>query len=392
MINPPASTGLNAVYVVPASEGISAEISGTSSNAEWYIFDSRGAAFAELLTDHETLSADKGYIIEDSGSKFYFWITDWSKAPFIAGNLEIETSDCSSTELIFTGEAQRLSYQTITGRTMEIDREIILSYFTLEQNGETAAFNQIIQTRSLPFINERISLPSPLCSTRFILTGDRFLQEWNQEIEIQSGILTPTAVSAAVSVEQLQRDALNEQKNGDSSFGGSAPVDMIFRAAVSDAVVFTEWQISTDPEFINIILRERSPEWDYTFNESGTYYVRFMCANASGECDWFSDNYMVSIGESRLRCPNAFSPGASEGVNDEWKVSYKSIISFECHIFNRLGVKMAELHDPSQGWNGKYKGSFVKPGVYYYVIKALGADGKKYNLSGDINIVGSRSR
>jgi len=30
----------------------------------------------------------------------------------------------------------------------------------------------------------------------------------------------------------------------------------------------------------------------------------------------------------------------------------------------------------------------VPPGVYYYVIKAQGADGKNYKLSGDINIVG----
>ena len=32
-------------------------------------------------------------------------------------------------------------------------------------------------------------------------------------------------------------------------------------------------------------------------------------------------------------------------------------------------------------------GKLVPAGVYYYVIKATGADGKKYDLSGDINIV-----
>lgn len=39
------------------------------------------------------------------------------------------------------------------------------------------------------------------------------------------------------------------------------------------------------------------------------------------------------------------------------------------------------------GWDGKYKGKLVKPGVYYYVIRAKGADGKIYKLSGDINII-----
>ena len=89
-----------------------------------------------------------------------------------------------------------------------------------------------------------------------------------------------------------------------------------------------------------------------------------------------------------LRCPNAFSPGATPGINDEWKVVYKSIVSFECYIFNRWGEKMCEFHDPSQGWDGKYGGKVVPAGVYYYVIKAVGSDGRKYNLSGDINILG----
>ena len=116
-------------------------------------------------------------------------------------------------------------------------------------------------------------------------------------------------------------------------------------------------------------------------------YVRFVCANASGECEYYGPTYEISIGASSLKCPNAFSPGNADGVNDEWKVSYSSIVDFECHIFNRHGQKMTSFSDPAQGWDGKYKGKLVPAGVYYYVITARGADGKKYNLSGDINIV-----
>jgi hypothetical protein len=50
---------------------------------------------------------------------------------------------------------------------------------------------------------------------------------------------------------------------------------------------------------------------------------------------------------------------------------------------------MATLTSPDQGWDGKYKGKFVPSGTYFYVIKAVGADKKKYNLSGDINIINS---
>jgi gliding motility-associated-like protein len=116
--------------------------------------------------------------------------------------------------------------------------------------------------------------------------------------------------------------------------------------------------------------------------------VRFTAANGAGECEFQSDVYQVFIGESSLQCPNAFSPGTSEGVNDEWKVSYKSITEFDCHIFDRHGRQMAHLTHPSQSWDGKRGGKAVPTGVYFYVIKAVGTDGKKYNLSGDINVVG----
>ena len=56
-------------------------------------------------------------------------------------------------------------------------------------------------------------------------------------------------------------------------------------------------------------------------------------------------------------------------------------------IFNRWGNKMIELNHPSEGWDGTYRGKQVPAGVYYYVIKAVGSDGQRYNLTGDINII-----
>ena len=52
--------------------------------------------------------------------------------------------------------------------------------------------------------------------------------------------------------------------------------------------------------------------------------------------------------------------------------------------------KIISFSDPAQGWDGKKGGKLVPSGVYYYVIKAVGSDGKKYNLSGDINIINSK--
>ncbi|WP_303755404.1 gliding motility-associated C-terminal domain-containing protein [uncultured Duncaniella sp.] len=115
--------------------------------------------------------------------------------------------------------------------------------------------------------------------------------------------------------------------------------------------------------------------------------MRLYCANDDASCEYFGETYEIFTGTSSLKCPNAFSPLNMDGVNDVWKVSYSSIIDFECHIFNRHGTKIVSLTDPSQGWDGKHGGKYVPAGAYFYTIRALGADGKRYELSGDINIV-----
>ncbi len=205
--------------------------------------------------------------------------------------------------------------------------------------------------------------------------------------------IDPVAVDATVSVSQIPRDSAdNEQTGGDASggdmLGGSAPVEIDFEAVVTDGARFTEWQFASDPDFSSVDLRFSDSSMIYTFTESGTTYARFVAANGDGSCEYTGDPFVISIGESDLKCPNAFTPGNQDGVNDEWRVSYKSIIAFDCVIFARSGRRVAHLTDPSQGWDGRIGGKMAPSGVYYYIIKATGSDGRQYNLSGDINIIG----
>ena len=39
------------------------------------------------------------------------------------------------------------------------------------------------------------------------------------------------------------------------------------------------------------------------------------------------------------------------------------------------------------GWDGTYKGSPVKDGVYYVVVQARGADGINYDIRRDVNLL-----
>ena len=393
-----SSTGLNNIFVLQDFNGVQMTYTATTSNAvKWYKYSNLGGGYAEEVSNvsyngkSSTINLsgtkDLGYIIEEGSNRYYCWVVDYSMHQLQLSSLNFATEqECDMVELLFSGKANRIVYYSINGASKELNRDIKLSYNSLSYNEESESYEQIIVEESFPFLNSTFRATSPLCNTEFTLSGDKYLKQWGKEIEINSEFYNTPTVEAKTNATQVVREIENEQKE-ETSLGGSAPCEIEFKAIYSDAVIYKEWQMSTDAEFENITMRINEPITSYTFDEYGTTYVRFVASNASGSCDYISDTYTINIGESRLECPNAFSPNASEGVNDEWKVSYKSIISFECHIFNRWGVEVAELNDPSQGWDGKYNGKYVPAGVYYYVITAEGADGKKYKLSGDINIV-----
>lgn len=395
---PDASTGLKDIYVLHDLNGVEMTYTATTTSpVTWYKYSNLGGGYAEEVggvkqsgkkyTLNLTGRGDMGYIIEEGSNRYYCWVVDYSQHQLQLSTIGFSSQqDCDMTELIFTGKADRIIFYTINGQAKELNRDIELSYYSLQYNESAENYEQVVIEKSFPYLNNTLRATAPLCDTEFSLTGDKYLKQWNKQQSISSDRFTANAVEAKTSATQTVRENDNEQKD-ETPLGGSAPCEIEFKAICSDAAIFQEWQMSTDAEFENITMRINEPITTYTFREYGTTYVRFVASNASGSCNYYSDTYEVFVGESRLECPNVFSPDASEGVNDEWKVSYKSLISFECHIFNRWGVKVAELTDPSQGWDGKHNGKYVPSGVYYYVIKAEGSDGKEYNLNGDINII-----
>ncbi len=399
---PAASTGLEAVYVVDGTDGvkISYTPSSPAAHVEWTSYTNRGAAYGTpvpySIVDGacviDAAADDSGYLITDNGRQTAFYVINYDNhaLSFDAVTYSRDESDCSRMALSFSGSAAPITYYTINGRNMELSREIELRYTTLVYDESTSSFVSEEKTETFESVGQFIRVTTPYCPTVFTLTGDRFLSAWNRAVSIESDMITPTAVDGHTTAVQVDRDNDNEQ-SVEAALGGSGPVDITFTAAVTDAAIFREWQFCSSPEFDLIDLRFNDLEFTYTFRESGTTYVRFVAANDDASCEFYSETYEVMIGESALECPNAFSPGSTPGINDEWKVSYKSIVSFECHIFNRWGVKLATLTDPSQGWDGKKGGKVVPAGVYYYVIKARGADGRNYNLSGDINIINYRA-
>lgn len=405
-VTPEKSTGLDRIYVAYNLEGVSAVYTASSDQAvTWYSYSSQGGGYAEPVEGVsrsgreytlQGIPGERGYIVEEGTDRYYFWLVDYSDHRlYLDGIAPAAEQDCMATVLDVQMRGTPIHYYTINGRMQTLSQEIQLSYYTQEWNEQSEQFETLLKTDILESLQERLRVTPPAyCATTFHISGDRFLEQWNWLQEAESERVQPYAVEVRTFADQPRVDDPDNPSNviggGGDELGGSAPADITFRAECTEGVIHHEWQFASDMDFEDLLYRFNEQEVTYTFREDGYTYVRYIGSNASGECEAYGDVYTVHIGASELKCPNAFSPGASEGVNDEWKVSYRSLVEYECWIFNRHGEQLFHSTDPSEGWDGKKGGKLVKPGVYFYVIDAMGADGKHYKESGDINIINYR--
>lgn len=401
-LSPESGSGLNKIFVLHDLANVTISYQASSDgDATWFSFKEGGSnstvqvngiSYNGKVSTLSRPQANIGYLVKDGSKQYCFWVVDYSKCQFAIRNISFppEEQGCGQTIMVTDADCVPLTYYTTAGIPKQLSRDISITYNTLEWDSENATYNTTEVSDKIEQLGTRLSLTAPLCNTTYVVRGDRFQQAWNEEVVYTTDTYTTMTVDVNTTATQSHRDNANEQKTDTESLGGSAPADVAFKAYCTDAAVYKEWQFATDQEFEKIFLRLNEENVDYSFKENGTFYVKFIANNADGTCQSDSEIYTVSIGESALDCPNAFSPNATAGINDEWKVSYKSIISFHCWIFDRYGNQIIDFTNPAVGWDGKYKGKYVNPGVYYYVIEAKGADGKSYKLKGDINILKSK--
>lgn len=401
-ITPDKSSGIDRIYVVDNLNNVSITLDNTLTNSpEWYIYGELGGGYAERIENIiynekkstlEDIKSDHGYIINDGNDRYIFWIIDYSKYPddIIGINLPLST-ECDGTTLSFSGGCKPIYYYTINGKRETLSRDIKLTYYNLEWDEESMNYNQVICEKQFASIDGNIYLPPIYCLTIFSISEDRFMSEWGRSKNIESDQYYPNAVAVTTVAQKADNNISDNLRNSDiDGLGGSAPCLIEFRSYITDAVMHTEWQMSDTPDFNNTTYRITQQDFDYTFTQAGTTYVRCIVSNADGSCEYTGDTYTVNIGVSELLIPNTFSPD-NDGINDIWKVSYNSILDFQCWIFDRQGHQLFYFDSPDKGWDGKSNGKYVKPGVYYYVITATGSDGKRYKKSGDINIINYKS-
>ncbi len=101
-----------------------------------------------------------------------------------------------------------------------------------------------------------------------------------------------------------------------------------------------------------------------------------------------SDNITVTVNhESVIFVPNVFTPNG-DGDNDIFLVKGFNLKKVEGEIYNRWGQKMF-FWDAIRGfWDGRTNsGEEVPDGTYFFIIKAIGSDGKQYLEKGSITLI-----
>lgn len=158
-----------------------------------------------------------------------------------------------------------------------------------------------------------------------------------------------------------------------------------------------EWKIWNAADPSEILVHRFEQDLQYTFMKSGQFMVQLYATFTRGN-DSFTwpeegeeNPIVVNINASLLEMPNAFSPNG-DGFNDIYnaKSGYQSIVSFQATVFNRWGQRIYSWNNPDRkvaGWDGTWHGKTVNDGVYYVVVNAVGADGRKYSIRKDVNVL-----
>ena len=210
---------------------------------------------------------------------------------------------------------------------------------------------------------------------------------WQILLTVFAMFVSLSASAQSVEISAIYIDDSGVETETRNDFSGQAPLSVSFRANPQDMEGLDptyEWHFRMEGEGKDMMVRYEE-NTDYTFTKAGKTYVTLYANLGNEERD--SSRICVTISESKLLMPNAFTPNG-DTHNDVYKAKeYHSIVEFHAYIFNRWGQKLFEWTNPAEGWDGNFNGSPVKEGVYFVVVKARGADGIVYNIRKDVNLL-----
>ena len=133
---------------------------------------------------------------------------------------------------------------------------------------------------------------------------------------------------------------------------------------MNDTILFPDRTIVLDPgEADSYLWNTGSTSRILQVEEPGLYKV-MMKNNACA----VTDSVMVLGYSEEVSLPNAFTPN-NDGLNDHFKVvTTQPLFNFDLQIYDRNGMLVYKSGDPSQGWDGRYKGAPCPIATYVWYL------------------------
>lgn len=118
-------------------------------------------------------------------------------------------------------------------------------------------------------------------------------------------------------------------------------------------------------------------------NKTGEYWAKIVDANG---CEIVDTVFIQFNGKSYV--PNAFSPN-DDGNNDCFSPNFSetTFSSYRFNVLDRWGELLFSTEDPTECWNGKFRGRKCDNGIYIYFIEFETKFCDRTILKGDVAII-----
>ncbi len=292
---------------------------------------------------------------------------------------------CDYLKLAGTAAADTLPYYDLTtGQKLSVPNGMSFRWTCDDPEYEIYGASLFM---TLTIYNQPPDSRPPIKDTRFTLTAvDSFNMVRKDEVLYES-----IHVKAGFTMWY-------EERTGDAGEGNwtesekpeeEAPMEVRFHNTSENGMEFV-WSLvdsAKTGEDSELVTYDVNDSVSYMYYIPGYYYPSMLAYSEAGCVDSFplNTNPEIHVLPSELDVPNVFTPNG-DGVNDFFVVRARSLKSFRITIYNRNGSKVYEYEHSEgrmewEGWDGTIHGKgqqFAQPGVYYYVIDALGWDATVY--------------
>ncbi len=178
----------------------------------------------------------------------------------------------------------------------------------------------------------------------------------------------------------------------DQEFCGTKSIQLTTNA--NGATVF-QWQYSTDGglTFTNLVDNaqfQNTTGTVLTIVNADASMDKFLFRCRVAGCGQFSisETAKIAIQEIAIEdfVPNIFTPNG-DGENDFLELKSAGLTEVKGTVLNRWGQELYNWSSADDKWDGKYNGTFINDGVYFYTLSAVSScDGKLLEKRGTVSV------